>query len=324
MKKTLLLMLVIAMLVANYPVNATAALSAEESAAERLFYYEILKGTDNGLELDRELTRLEAVVIMVRLSGLTCSESYSHPFLDVPEWADREIAVAYEYGLAKGISSTELDSFSRITFAQFITLSLRALEYDDSYGVFDWDNPWVISDFIGLSDGGAHGDYITRGDMSLIAYRLLSRTMNGYFKLGGHTRYAFSKRYGSINSGEKADEGLNEFGMQSPTAAFIYTKGMGGEIILAGSDVDFLVGDTYEASIYCIEGGEITWYATDSDIINIVSAGVRVLPGVDEDEVKYNVYDITITPLKTGKAAIVAKSSDGELQSLHITALDER
>ena len=322
MKKTLLLMLVIALVIVNCPIDATAALSAEESAAERLFYYELLKGTDNGLELDRELTRLEAVVIMARLSGLNPHESHSHPFLDIPEWADGEVAVAYEYGLAKGINPTELGSLHKITFAQFITLSLRALEYNDEYGVFKWDNPWDISDFICLTDGETHNGYITRGDMSLIAYRLLSRTMNGHFRLGGHTRYGFSRRYGSINTGEKAEEGLNEFGMQSPTAAYIYTRGMGGEIVLAGSSVEFLVGDTYEVRIYCVEGGEITWLTTDSDILNIVFIGESEEAGVDEDAKKFQVYDITVTPLKAGKAAIVAKSSHGELQSLHVTALD--
>ncbi|MBQ3378271.1 MAG: S-layer homology domain-containing protein [Clostridia bacterium] len=65
--------------------------------------------SDSDFDLERAPTRTEALVMLIRTLGreseaLDCT--YSHPFTDVPSWADRYVAYGYENGLTNGISST--------------------------------------------------------------------------------------------------------------------------------------------------------------------------------------------------------------------------
>jgi len=106
--------------------------------AEVLKSINIFKGTNNGFELEREPTRLEALIIFLRLIGeeqKALEFTGSHPFTDVPKWAgntaDKYVAYAYSKGYTKGMSTTKFGSYEPTALEQYLTFILRALGYKD-------------------------------------------------------------------------------------------------------------------------------------------------------------------------------------------------
>ena len=86
-----------------------------EKKADFLKALELFKGTDKGYELDKSLTRLEALIMLIRLSGnemnaLYPEEEYEHPFTDAPEWEGAESYMAYAYAnkIVNGIANRKI------------------------------------------------------------------------------------------------------------------------------------------------------------------------------------------------------------------------
>ena len=77
----------------NSRVMVSPSVTAEE-AAERLYYLGLMSGTGtvNGrvcFDLDLPITRLETMVMTVRLLGMetdVLASPADHPFTDVPDW----------------------------------------------------------------------------------------------------------------------------------------------------------------------------------------------------------------------------------------------
>lgn len=149
----------------------TAAIAAELKSLG-LF----LGVSDTDFALDRSPTRVEAVVMLVRLLGKETAAAetrYSHPFTDVPEWADAYIGYAYQNGLVKGISA---DTFggSDASAAMYLTFVLRALGYTEGAdGDFLWDDPYEIAAEAGIADTALAIDTFTRGDIVKISWKAL-------------------------------------------------------------------------------------------------------------------------------------------------------
>ena len=109
-----------------------------EQLAEALKTLGLFKGTDKGFELERQPSRVEAVVMLIRLLGKeteALSGSWTHPFDDVPVWegdmANKYVGYAYQNGLTNGISATKFGT-GAATAQMFATFVLRALGYNDS------------------------------------------------------------------------------------------------------------------------------------------------------------------------------------------------
>lgn len=110
-----------------------------ESYADILYQLGLFKGTEKGYELDRNLTRIEAVIMLVRLLGKeeeAMAQNYSHPFTDLPSWpgASECVGYAWTFGLTKGTDPDKgiFDPAATATGQQYLTFILRALGYDDS------------------------------------------------------------------------------------------------------------------------------------------------------------------------------------------------
>ncbi len=108
--------------------------------AEKLSIINVFKGTGNGYELDREPTRLEGLIMLIRLLGKEeAIQSYTtNVFTDVPEWGSKYANYAYENGLTKGIGDGKFGSNDLMNAQSYLTFMLRALGYDDSIGEFNW------------------------------------------------------------------------------------------------------------------------------------------------------------------------------------------
>lgn len=102
--------------------------------ANKLKLLGILKGTEQGLELDRSLSKAEAAVMLVRFMQ---SESKALQvgrqvvYDDVPQWAEPYIAYLCENGLISVDSPSEFGANDSITAEEFISSMLKLLGYDD-------------------------------------------------------------------------------------------------------------------------------------------------------------------------------------------------
>lgn len=120
------------------------------SMAEALSQLGLMRGTDAGFELNRPATRIEALVMFLRILGeeekaLACTAA--NPFSDVPDWAGRYAAYAYEQGLAKGIGGGLYGANNPITAQDYITLLLRALGHSEGTA-FSWSS--AMNDAVAL------------------------------------------------------------------------------------------------------------------------------------------------------------------------------
>lgn len=101
----------------------------------------LFQGTSKGYELDRTATRLEGIVMLIRLLGKeqqALSYTGSHPFTDVPAWASPYVAYAYQQGYTSGIDATTFGSTMSLRYLDYMTFLLRALGYSDAGGDFSW------------------------------------------------------------------------------------------------------------------------------------------------------------------------------------------
>lgn len=118
-------------------------ISYDAKKAEVLSQLNILKGDEDGFRLDSYPTRIEAVIIMLRLTGseqTALEKNLHHPFSDVPDWAGAYAGYAYASSITSGVSENEFGTDEPLTADQFAAFALRALGYDDANGDFDVDS----------------------------------------------------------------------------------------------------------------------------------------------------------------------------------------
>lgn len=170
------------------PLSAEAAPTAEETveardytaaekAATDLKSLGLFKGvSDTDFDLDRAPTRVEALVMLIRLLGqekTALEGEFKHPFTDVPSWADKYIGYAYDSKLTNGISATEFGT-SDASAAMYLTFVLRALDYSDAEGAdFTWDAPFELAEKIGILTDEVNTEEFFRADVALVSFNAL-------------------------------------------------------------------------------------------------------------------------------------------------------
>lgn len=96
----------------------------------------LLEETDQKFNLDKNITRCEAAEMLAYFlgeAGNVQSGKWTHPFTDVPKWADKYIGWMYQSGLTKGIGNKKYGSSQNITYKEFATLLSRALAGNDDF-----------------------------------------------------------------------------------------------------------------------------------------------------------------------------------------------
>jgi hypothetical protein len=114
--------------------------------ADALHAMKLFLGTPTGYHLERAPSRLEALVMMIRLLGEESAalayQEGAGPFRDVPDWGRPYVGYAYSRGYTAG-TSLEKGLFSpdrAVTPGQYTTFLLRALGYSDRPdGDFAWE-----------------------------------------------------------------------------------------------------------------------------------------------------------------------------------------
>lgn len=170
-------MILILFFVSTHTIKGDSQSLLYEDEAKQLQAMGLFLGTDNGFELDRAPTRLEALVILIRLLGEDQKANDNiedHPFLDVPSWGEPYVAYAYQQGLTFGLSETLFGSSQLASEAMFITFVLRALGYDDAQGDFHWTTSRDKGIEVGIIDDTVDTSVFLRDHSVGIAYRALS------------------------------------------------------------------------------------------------------------------------------------------------------
>ncbi len=184
MKKQISCLLVSLFLIAGLSLPISASDSSALEKAEALYSLGLFKGSDSGYELERQATRGEAAVMLIRVLGQdekSKAQQYSHPFTDIPSgaraWAGYQIAWLYENNLVNGIGGAKYGFYESITDQQFITMLLRALGYSDSRGDFKYTDAAGFAVSINMIDenykASINGKALCRGDMVELIYAAL-------------------------------------------------------------------------------------------------------------------------------------------------------
>ena len=158
-----------------------AADTQAQQAADGLNKLGLFQGTDNGYELEKSLTRAEAITMIVRLLGEEVNATktiLNHPFTDVPQWASPYVGYAYFNNITDGVSETEFAPDSVVTLKQFLTFVLRILDYKDKNVDFVWDAPEELAIKAGILSKDSP-DTCLRGDMVVICRNALNSVYKG-------------------------------------------------------------------------------------------------------------------------------------------------
>ena len=182
---TLIASLMISMILVN-TISVKAGSFENPTLAEKLKEIGVFVGSDDGFELGRVATRLEGIILLIRLLGVEEEALASQepiPFEDVPEWAFPYVSYAYHKGLSNGISATEFGSNLEMTGLQYFTFMGRALGYDDSQGDFVWNESIDFFYHMGFmaefqKSMFLNNDFI-RGYVAELTYHLLLEPMKG-------------------------------------------------------------------------------------------------------------------------------------------------
>jgi len=131
-------------------------------------------------DLYRAPNRAEAIVMLLRLLGKESEVNkggWSHPFTDVPAWANNWVGYAYQHKLTSGIGNNKFGSNDVATGAMYTTFVLRALGYSDAAGEFSWDKPHTLAAKCGLIDANDSLLYFPRGSLADVSFTALGCKM---------------------------------------------------------------------------------------------------------------------------------------------------
>ena len=156
--------------------------------ADALFAMTLFQGDDtgygSGYALERTATRLEGLIMFLRLIGeedKALAYTGGHPFTDVPNWASCYAAYAYEHGYTEGISETLFGTNDVLTPQHYATFLLRALGY-----VEQTDFSWLTSvedlrtlDVITQGEQELFLSRFTRAQVVYLSYVSLNARLNG-------------------------------------------------------------------------------------------------------------------------------------------------
>ncbi|MFB9277107.1 S-layer homology domain-containing protein [Cohnella cellulosilytica] len=218
---------------------AAAATSRYEQEAQALYELGLFQGTEKGFELERGASRIEALVMLIRLLGkeeeALAGSAGDHPFRDVPAWANRYVDYAYEYGLAQGVAEDRFGSTNPVTVSQYFTFILRALNYSDAAGDFKWDQAPRKAEEIGIaaaSESGFGDVGLVRGQLAQISYQTLQARLKGseqtlLKKLEAETAISPKRQEDGAQSGASAKSAE----IVVPTAAYEHAERPGSRVI---------------------------------------------------------------------------------------------
>jgi len=179
-RKLIVALLIVVMLASMVPVSA--ATIQQINTADAMNDMGLFLGTGKGYELDNTLTRAQGVTMLVRMIGKEAeaqSGVFGDPFKDVPTWAKGYVGYAWANKITNGTGPDKFSPDATMTDYMFLTLTLRALGYDDAAGDFKWDNPYALAKKVGLITSTAKDTRFTRGEAVVVFWNALNAPLKG-------------------------------------------------------------------------------------------------------------------------------------------------
>lgn len=174
--RSVLINLIIAVSLISIPSNSKAEDQIINNAANNLVSLKIMQGYEDGdLRLQNKINRSEFVTLVVKMLGYdsdTELDKYNLSFKDVSSkhWAYSYIKAAVKNKLAYGTNENKFNPVNNITYAEALTVMVRALGYESTLkgqwpqNVIDKATELGINNNIELQPNAQ----ITRGEMALI------------------------------------------------------------------------------------------------------------------------------------------------------------
>ena len=221
-----------------YPPATSVTVAEEEIAAKKLQSLGLFKGTNAGFELERAPSRVEGLVMLVRLLGKESeaqAKNLSHPFTDVPSWANSYVGYAYSTGLTKGIGETTFGSANQTTRQQYAIFVLRALGYNEKDKDFTYESSIDKAQDVGIA---INLDLIypergfTRGDAASMSFSALDTLMKNTSKTLIRTL---------IDAGAVKEDGAKEQGLLFMESAIIKNKNVAAQKSATTRDTNFFI-----------------------------------------------------------------------------------
>lgn len=212
MKQRLFALLTACVLAVSLPAVPASALGPNSAAhADKLASLRLFRGTAEGYNLEAAPTRLQGLIMLIRLLGLeeealACQDP--NPFADVTGTGDRYAAYAYANGLTKGTGAATFTPSRALSAGNYVTFLLRALGYDDAKGDFTPGGALDFAAGVSLMTSGAAFTLaaapMDRGDLVDLSYAALTCKM----KDGSRTLAAKLRDEGVFTTGEGEAAGV--------------------------------------------------------------------------------------------------------------------
>lgn len=265
-------------------------------------------GTPN-FDLDRSMTRAEAVTMLVRLLGKedeAKNNKWSTPFTDVAEWAKPYVGYAYANKLTNGTGATTFSGTAKVSATQYLTFVLRALGYNSNVD-FQWDKAWELTDKLGITAGEYYPNCkFERGDAVIVSASALLSAMKGRDSLLVDTL---------VESGAVIASSAEQF---KNVAEFRGTKieTFGGYFIIdekyytSCNNTNYVnhqykyYGGTIELGVQTGKHGIKRYYVTRSSLFNLISALTNNYR-IEKDELSNPYISGVLVPKKSTKNSTV-------------------
>ena len=162
------------------PVSASGSSTSSTDHANKLASLHLFRGTTNGYQLDNTPTRLQGLIMLIRLLGLeeealACTEDV--PFTDVGSGKEY-VAYAYHHGITNGTTATTFSPGTALSARNYVTFLLRSLGYDDGAGEFSVQTSLTFAAQLGMMTSSAAQTLpsikMNRGDMVDLSYAALT------------------------------------------------------------------------------------------------------------------------------------------------------
>ncbi len=142
----------------------------------------LFEGTEKGFELARAATRLEGLTMLTRLLGkcsiINATDYPDSGFNDVPKWGKQTVNYAKSVGLTNGIGNNRFGSNTTLSYQDYATFLLRALELSDQSSWQTAEDDIVRLTNVEQSD--ILNRQFLRSGVARLSYKaLLSKTKNG-------------------------------------------------------------------------------------------------------------------------------------------------
>ncbi len=215
-------------------------ITSESIMASQLQYLGLLRGVGKNEDgstdfaLGRPMNRTEAVTMLVRALGQDAAAKdagKTHPFTDVPAWADGYVSYAYDNGLTKGVSKDLFGADQTVSGEMYVTFMLRALGYQDKTD-FEWIDPWSLADVCGIPE--LRTEDFLRADAVTVTYHALTAVckdsettlLQKLFDSGALTeaQYTYAAAVTGLLTAHYNDKSFTRFLSQQETAYCIVLK----------------------------------------------------------------------------------------------------